>query len=117
MSLDINVSVCKDFLFLRFKGDLDESNIKNVRERITSYIDLYNIKHLILNFKQLEFIDSTGVGFIIGRYHQLKLKKGDVTLCNLSEKCEKIVKYSGLLKICILRENEEAIRLGAGLTK
>ena len=59
--------------------------------------------------KELNFLDSSGIGFIIGRYHQLKFKDGDITLCQINSKIEKIIYVSGLAKICKIRDTEEAV--------
>ena len=58
--------------------------------------------------------DSSGIGFIIGRFHQLRKKNGDVTLCGVQAKLEKIINVSGLSKICIIRESEKAVLISMG---
>ena len=99
----------KDILILRLKGDLDEVSVCDLRVKISSYIDSYKINHLIINLKDLYFLDSSGIGFIIGRYHQLKYKDGDITLCQINPKIEKLIYVSGLAKICKIRDTEEAV--------
>ena len=59
--------------------------------------------------KDLTFLDSSGIGFVIGRYHQLKYRDGDITLCQINPKIEKIIYVSGLAKICKIRDTEEAV--------
>jgi stage II sporulation protein AA (anti-sigma F factor antagonist) len=58
--------------------------------------------------KDLSFMDSTGIGIIIGRYNQLKLKSGKVILCSINKSVERIILLSGLPRICIIKENEES---------
>ena len=105
----MGVYVKKDILILRLKGELDDVSVTDLRTRISSYIENYKINHLILNLAELSFMDSSGIGFIIGRYHQLKKKSGDVTLSNINTKIERIIYISGLAKICKIRETEEAV--------
>jgi stage II sporulation protein AA (anti-sigma F factor antagonist) len=57
--------------------------------------------------KNLEFMDSTGIGIIIGRYNQLRVKGGKIILCSINRNVEKIVLLSGLPRICIIKNNEE----------
>ena len=109
MSLTVGVYFKKDILILRLKGELDEVSVCDLRIKISTYIDTYKINHLIINMKELTFLDSSGIGFIIGRYHQLKYKDGDITLCQISPKLEKLVYVSGLAKICKIRDTEEAV--------
>ena len=60
--------------------------------------------------KGLEFMDSSGIGLILGRYEELKKKNGHIILCDLNENIKRIITLSGLVKICTLRENEESAR-------
>ncbi len=114
MGLGVGVSLKADVLILRLKGDLDDVSVSDLRFRISKYIDDYNVKHLVINMDKLDFLDSSGIGFIIGRYHQIKKRNGDVALCNINSKIERIIKISGLHKICMIRESEEALVLSIG---
>jgi stage II sporulation protein AA (anti-sigma F factor antagonist) len=114
MGLNVGVYVKGDILILRLKGELDDVTVNDLRKRISDYIDGYRIKHLVINFLNLDFIDSSGIGFIIGRYHQIKKRNGDITLCNIPSKLERIISISGLYKICCIRESEEALLLSMG---
>ena len=110
----MGVYVKKDILILRLKGELDDVSVTDLRTRISNYIENYKINHLVLNLAELSFMDSSGIGFIIGRYHQLKKKSGDVTLSNINTKIERIIYISGLAKICKIRETEEAVVTALG---
>ena len=114
MGLNVGVYVKSDILILRLRGELDDITVKDLRSRISDYIEGYKIKHLVINFQNLDFLDSSGIGFIIGRYHQIKKVNGDVTLCNIPNKLERIISISGLYKICSIRESENALLLSMG---
>lgn len=114
MGLNVGVYVKKDILILRLKGELDDISVSDLRNRVTKYIDDYNIMHLVVNVGELSFLDSSGIGFIIGRYHQLKKKGGDVTISNIQGKTERIIYVSGLAKICKIRESEQAVLVAMG---
>ena len=109
MGLNVGVYVKKDILILRLKGELDDVSVSDLRTRISNYIDSYRINHLVLNLGELTFLDSSGIGFIIGRYHQLRKRNGDITISNVNSKIDRIIYISGLAKICKIRENEEAV--------
>ena len=99
---------------MRLKGELDDVSVSDLRMKISNYIDKYKIKHLVINMENLDFLDSSGIGFIIGRYHQLKKNNGDVMLCGIHGKIERIISLSGLTKICSIRENEQAVLISIG---
>ncbi len=109
MSLNVGVYVKRDILILRLKGELDDVSVVDLRLRISNYIDDYKINHLVLNLQDLSFLDSSGIGFIIGRYHQLRKRNGDITISNVNSRIERIIYVSGLAKICKMRESEDAV--------
>ncbi len=109
MSLNVGVYVKRDILILRLKGELDDVSVVDLRLRISNYIDDYKINHLVLNLQDLSFLDSSGIGFIIGRYHQLRKRNGDITISNVNSRIERIIYVSGLAKICKIRESEDAV--------
>ena len=112
MAINIQMAIRKDRLFVRLKGELDQAVTEKLKVRISEIIDKYNIKYLILNFENLHFMDSSGVGFIIGRYSQLKKKNGKIIICSMNRLIERIFLLSGLKKICgIAKDENEAERM------
>ena len=107
LGLTVGVYIKKNYLILRLKGELDDVTVSDLRMKISKYLDEYNIKHLIINVKELSFLDSSGIGFIIGRYHQLRRNAGDISIVCMNPKVERIILLSGLTKICMIRENED----------
>lgn len=114
MALNVGVYIKKEVLILRLKGELDDVSVASLRTKVSQYIDDYKIKHLVINLEYLDFMDSSGIGFIIGRYHQIKRINGDITLCCINNKIEKIIRFSGLAKICIIRESEHSVMVALG---
>lgn len=107
MAINIQMAIRKDKLFIRLKGELDQAVTEKLKIRISELIDKYEIKHLIFNFANLNFMDSSGVGFIIGRYSQIKRKNGRIVVCSMNRLIERIFLLSGLKKICYIASNEE----------
>ena len=63
-------------MFIRLIGEMDQENIGNLRDKLISIIKEKNVRDVVFNLKELTFMDSTGIGIIIGRYNQLKFKGG-----------------------------------------
>lgn len=57
------------------------------------------IKHLILDLKKVNFIDSSGLGAILGRFKRVSQEGGRLSAINVSPQVKKIFELSGLLKI------------------
>ena len=69
-----------------------------------SLIDTYHVRHLVFDFTETEFMDSSGIGVIIGRCKNLGYSGGDVSACHLNERVDKIFTVSGLKKIIQVKE-------------
>lgn len=96
----------KTILFIRFSGELDQKSVEKMRIRVTELISNYRIEYLIINCRELNFMDSTGIGFIIGRYNQLKEVNGKIILCEMNELITKIVNVSGITRIVTVKKTE-----------
>ena len=92
-------------------GELDHHSSEEVRVKIDDRIDRDNINSLIMNFKDVTFMDSSGIGVVIGRFKKLQGRGGKVCVIEVNNRVDKVFKLSGLYKIINNYENlEEAIR-------
>ena len=81
-------------------GELDEcsaSNAKNILDKVL--MDNLNSKKVVFDLSGLSFMDSTGIGLLIGRYKKLKTCKIPIYICNPNFHIEKIFKMTGLYEI------------------
>lgn len=107
VAINIQMAIRKNKLFIRFCGELDQAVTEKLKVRISELVDKYEIKYLVLNFSELSFMDSSGVGFIIGRYSQIKKRNGKIIVCSMNRLIERIFMLSGLKKICYIASNEK----------
>ncbi|WP_394579763.1 anti-sigma F factor antagonist [Cytobacillus firmus] len=107
MSLTINLEVKHDVLCIRLSGELDHHSADELREQATKAIEDHDIHHIILNLEQLSFMDSSGLGVILGRYKQIKQKHGEMVVCAISPAVQRLFDMSGLFKIIRLEPTEE----------
>lgn len=113
--LNVQMLIKKNILYARLEGELDQHTVEDLRVRTSELIEKYQIRYLVLNFKKLQFMDSSGVGYIIGRYNRLKKIAGGVVLCSLNEHIWKLVLLSGLNKICTIMKNEDEVNEHLGV--
>lgn len=97
----------KTVLYVRFSGELDQRSIEKVRVRVSELISNYRIEYLVINCRELTFMDSSGIGFIIGRYNQLKVVDGKIIICEMNDLIKRIVNISGLSRIVNLTKTED----------
>ena len=101
--------ILKDgFLTAMLSGEIDHHAARELREEIDETAMRTRPKMLTLDFSGVQFMDSSGVGLIMGRYKLMQTWGGGVTIANLPPKLEKIVSLSGLRELCaIVKEVKE----------
>ena len=114
MSLHVDLKTLGNVLCVQLEGELDHHTASDLKDRLTKTIETENIRHIILNLEHLHFMDSSGLGVILGRYNQIKANDGEMIVCAISNTVEKMFSMSGLFKIIRLEESvEQALdRLG-----
>ena len=93
-------------LYFYFYGDLDNLTVCNLKQICIDLIDKYQPKTVKLDFEEVTFVDSTGIGFVLARYKQLQKLHGQLILCNLSRVNQTLFKMSGIFQIKKHERNE-----------
>lgn len=86
-------------------GDIDHHNAKEMREAIDREVEVLKPELLELDFKNLEFMDSSGIGLIMGRYKLMKSVGGKLKVINIPSYMLKVIKLSGLGQLGVLENN------------
>ncbi len=107
VSLTIELDVKQDVLCIRLSGELDHHTAEELRNMVNETIERDQINHIILNLEKLAFMDSSGLGVILGRYKQIKLKNGEMVVCAISAPVKRLFEMSGLFKIINLETSEQ----------
>ena len=98
--MQIKTKVHNNSLYVLLVGELDEANAPYVRTHLDQAIEYekrYN--KVIIDLSQLEFMDSTGIGVMLGRYKKLQSRNIPIYIINPSRQAEKIFKMAGLYDI------------------
>ena len=86
-------------LIIHLPKELDHHNCRNLKYETDLLMEENYINKIVFDFSNTEFMDSSGIGLVMGRYKLMQAMGGDVTVCGLSPKLEKIVTLSGLSKL------------------
>lgn len=89
----------EDSLIVTLSGDLDESGAPETRAYLDSMIDHNSCDRLILDFRNVDFMDSTGIGVLLGRYKKTKASQMELCVTNLNPQVDKVFRISGLYQI------------------
>lgn len=106
MSLAIELEVKRDVLCIRLAGELDHHTAEELRAKVTEVLETRSVHHIILNLENLTFMDSSGLGVILGRYKQIKTSGGEMVVCSISPAVKRLFDMSGLFKIIRLETDE-----------
>ncbi len=79
--------------------ELDHHEAGKLRAEVDMLIDTYRVRSLVFDFSNTEFMDSSGIGVVIGRCRNMSFSGGEVSAKNLNERVDKIFTVSGLKKI------------------
>lgn len=86
----------KDTLTAYLTGDLDHHTAKSMRNDIDKEINSKHPKKLILDFSGVTFMDSSGIGLIMGRYKLMQDTGGKVTVARPPAYIKKVLRLSGI---------------------
>lgn len=95
-------------LILRLDGELDMKTAETLRQAIDNEIERRGIRTVVLNMEKVKFIDSSGLGVILGRYKKLLPLGGKVKITNVPPHIFKIMELSGLPRIISFFPDEAA---------
>jgi len=107
MSIQINVSVEDTIMFVNLAGELDQSTTEQVKFKLTTSLAVHEVKHILFNLKALTFMDSSGIGLILGRYNQIKALGGKVFVLGMNETVKKVFHLAGLNQILTVIDDEQ----------
>lgn len=108
--MKLNFNVVNKTLIVSFYGELDHHTAGEIRSDIDRTYSERNSKDIILDLDSLNFMDSSGIGLVMGRYKLTSQNEGKVYLINVKPRVEKILKMSGILKIVkVYSDLEEAL--------
>lgn len=95
--MKITVKRTTDSLYIYLGGELDEYNAPAVRERVDKELDAHsNAERVIIDLSEVRFLDSTAIGFLIGRYKKLKRYSTPLFVQGATPAADKVLSVSGI---------------------
>ena len=89
----------QNMLHICLDGELDQSVAEKIRIQIDSYLENNSYDGVVLDMSKLRFMDSTGIGLIMGRYKKLRAKNIPIYIGSPNPQIDKVLKVSGLYGI------------------
>ena len=86
-------------LIFKITDEIDDYSVQKIRGKADYEIERYMPKKIVFDFNQVTFMDSAGIGMLIGRYKAIRRIGGLAELMNVKPSIKKIFEMCGLLKI------------------
>ena len=98
-------------LILHLPEELDHHVAGQIREETDIYFTEKRIRDVIFDYQNTSFLDSSGIGLIMGRYREVRYLRGDVYIVGIHDKIARILEISGLYRVAKRRADvEDAMR-------
>lgn len=91
-------------LLVEITEEIDHHLADKIRRKVDNEITRYMPRKTIFDFSRVTFMDSAGIGMIIGRYKMMKLIGGSLEIQNVNDSTKKILEMSGIMKIIPITE-------------
>jgi len=108
--MDFQTSVQDRNLIIRLTGEVDHHTSEDLRLKIEKEYDRQNARHIIFDMSDVTFMDSSGIGMIMGRYKAIEQQGGQVAVYGVNVSIGKIMQISGLHKIIPVYDSLEAAK-------
>ena len=95
----LNCEKRRQMLLVRLGADLDHSACLYIRPRLDEMLRDSELRRLVFDFADVDFMDSSGVGFIIGRCKIMQKRGGSVAVINADARINRIFEMSGLYQL------------------
>lgn len=94
-------------LTLKITEEIDEHTTEKMRRKIDNEITRFLPRKVVFNFSNVTFMDSAGIGMLLGRYKVIKMLGGSLEIININRQVKKLFEMSGILKIIPVTDNLE----------
>ena len=93
------ISIKNKTLSVLMPKEIDDHVVSILREELDRQMSRQRIDNIIFDFAKTEFMDSSGIGMILGRYKKMQFMKGSIRVINANSRISMAMEMAGLHKI------------------
>ncbi len=105
--MSVKIETAGGITTAKLSGEIDHHSALWLRMDIDTAIFEQKPKLLKLDFERVSFMDSSGIGLVMGRYKLMKEWDGNVELINLPDSIERVMLLAGMNRLCKIRKQEK----------
>lgn len=91
----------KGNLIVFLPTEVDDHTCQPIREEVLSYFEREPIEHLIFDFSDTVFMDSSGIGMIISCCRHIRKLGGQMSIQNESGRIQRLLRISGIYQLAV----------------
>ena len=100
----VEIKVNGEVVTAYLKGELDHHTAREMREAIDNAVELNMPTLLVLDFRDISFMDSSGIGLVMGRYRTLAKSGAQLHIAGASPQIYKVMKLAGIERLASLEK-------------
>lgn len=106
--MQVRIEENEGTLFAYLCGDIDHHTAKAMREEIDSAIEKHEPDLLVIDFGEVSFMDSSGIGLVMGRFKKMQTINGEIQIENTPLYISKVMRISGIEKLAKIGNKGDA---------
>ncbi len=95
-NMNLDFKIVGNDICIKLSGEIDEYSARSLRADIDKLIEAQGFRTMTFDMKNVTFIDSTGLGLLLGRYKKLRAKHAELLLKNVPMQVDKVFRTSGI---------------------
>ncbi len=109
-NLDVKIEVHSKTMVAYLFGEIDHHNAAKIRSTLDIRIESTQPSQLILDFTNISFMDSSGIGLVMGRYKLMKYMGGNLKIVNPSPQIRKVMNLAGFDRLAVIEQTKPCNR-------
>ena len=102
--MNVTIESSGNLVIAYLYGEIDHHTAVDIRDKIDNAVSYIKPSHLILDFKNVTFMDSSGIGLVMGRYRTLAKTGAQLYITGASPQIYKVMKLAGIERLAKLEE-------------
>ena len=111
--MDVNFVERNGNLVVKIRGEIDHHSAQGIKQAVMDEFARAAARNIVFDFAHVSFMDSSGIGMVIGRYKELSKLGGRVFAINIGADIGRIFEISGLKRIVPCFSSLDEIESGA----
>lgn len=93
-------------LTIKLTEEIDQHTTDKIRRKLDNEIERFIPRKVIFDFSNISFMDSSGIGMVLGRYKLIKMLGGNLEIINVNKSTKKIFDMSGITRVISIKTNK-----------